>query len=84
MTFKDHGPLLFFSIFSALLLLITLAGLAPILDYLRARYVIHVPLAIVATGTGILGALSLTIGLILHTISRCHDETFDLLRRLYT
>ena len=84
MIFKDYKPLLFFSILSALLLLFTLvAGLAPILDYVRTRYVVHVPLAILATGTGILSALSLTIGLILHTISRYHTETFDLLRRLH-
>ncbi len=70
-----YKPLLFFSGLSGLLLLATLAaGLAPILDYVRARYVIHVPLAILATGTGILSALSLTIGLILHTISRYQNE----------
>jgi glycosyltransferase involved in cell wall biosynthesis len=84
MIFKDYKPLLFFSSLSAILFLVTLAaGLAPILDYVRARYVFHVPLAILATGTGILSALSLTIGLILHTITRYHNENFELLRRLY-
>jgi len=84
MVFKDYKPLLFFSALSGLLLLVTLAaGLAPILDYVRARYVYHVPLAILASGTGILSALSLTIGLILHTITRYHNENFELLRRLY-
>ena len=84
MIFKDYKPLLFFSLLSGLLLLMTLvAGLAPIVDYVQTRYVKRVPLAILATGTGILSALSLTIGLILHTISRYHNETFDLLRRLY-
>jgi len=83
MIFKDYKPLLFFSTLSGLLLVITLiAGLAPILDYVRERYVFHVPLAILATGTGILSALSLTIGLILHSISRYHNENFELLRRL--
>jgi glycosyltransferase involved in cell wall biosynthesis len=82
MIFKDYKPLLFFSSLSGILLLVTLAaGLAPIIDYVRSRYVYHVPLAILATGTGILSALSLTIGLILHTISRYHNETFELLRR---
>lgn len=84
MIFKDYKPLLFFSTLSGLLLLITLAaGVAPVLDYLRVRYVYHVPLAILASGTGILSALSLTIGLILHTITRYHNENFELLRRLY-
>jgi glycosyltransferase involved in cell wall biosynthesis len=83
MIFKDYKPLLFFSCLSGFLLVITvIAGLAPILDYVRERYVFHLPLAILATGTGILSALSLTIGLILHTISRYHNENFELLRRL--
>jgi len=83
MIFKDYKPLLFFSSLSAFLLVVTLAaGLTPIIDYVRERYVFHVPLAILATGTGILSALSLTIGFILHTISRYHNETFELLRRL--
>ena len=83
MIFKDYQPLLFFSCLSGFLLVITLiAGLVPILDYVRERYVFHLPLAILATGTGILSALSLTIGLILHTISRYHNENFELLRRL--
>jgi glycosyltransferase involved in cell wall biosynthesis len=83
MIFKDYKPLLFFSCLSGVLLVITLiAGLVPILDYVRERYVFHLPLAILATGTGILSALSLTIGLILHTISRYHNENFELLRRL--
>jgi hypothetical protein len=42
------------------------------------RYVFHLRLAILATGTGILSALSLTIGLILHAISRYHNENFEL------
>jgi hypothetical protein len=83
MIFKDYKPLLFFSSLSGLLLLVTLAaGLVPILDYVRARYVFHLPLAILATGTGILSAICLTIGLILHSITRYHNENFELLRRL--
>ena len=84
MIFKDYKPLLFFSSLAVFLLLITpAAGMPPILDYIETRYVTHVPLAILATGTGILSALSLTIGLILHTISRYHNENFELLRKLY-
>ncbi len=83
MIFKDYKPLLFFSSLSGILLLVTLAaGLTPIVDYIRSRYVYHVPLAILAMGAGIMSALSLTIGLTLHTISRYHNETFELLRRL--
>jgi len=81
--FKDFKPLVFFSYLSAILFLITiLAGIWPILDYLRLRYVYHVPLAILATGTGILSALSLSIGVILETIAKYHNENFELFRRL--
>jgi glycosyltransferase involved in cell wall biosynthesis len=83
MIFKDYKPLIFFSGVSGILVLLTLAaGLPPIIDYVETRYVRHVPLAILATGTGILSALSLTIGLTLHTISRYHNENFELLRKL--
>ncbi len=83
MIFKDYKPLAFFSLLSLLLLLVTVAaGIWPILDYITERYVYHVPLAILATGTGILAALSLSIGFILDTIRKYHDENFELLRRL--
>ena len=81
--FKDFKPLIFFSWLSALLLLVTiLTGIWPILDYLEFRYVYHIPFAILATGTGILSALSLSIGVILETISKYHNENFELLRRV--
>lgn len=81
--FKDFKPLVFFSYLSLLLFLVTLgAGIFPILDYLRDRYVYHIPLAILATGTAILSALSFGIGVVLDTISKYHNEHFELLRRL--
>ena len=76
---KDFRPLLFFSLLSLLMLLLSLsAGLAPILDYTRFQYVYHVPLAILATGLAILSALCLVCGLILDTIVRYEKETFFL------
>jgi len=43
-------------------------GAFPISDYLRFRYVYHVPLAILATGLDMLAALALVCGFILDTI----------------
>ena len=81
--FKDFKPLVFFASLSALLCIITIAaGLFPIMDYIEHRYVYHVPLAVLATGTGILAALSCCIGVILDTIAKYHNENFELLRRL--
>jgi glycosyltransferase involved in cell wall biosynthesis len=80
--FKSHRPQLFFSSFAAVLgLLSLLAGFAPIVDYYQTRYVTHVPLAILAAAIGILSVLSLSIGLILDTVNRYHNETFVLWRR---
>ncbi len=81
--FKDYKPLVFFMRLSILLLFITLgAGVRSIQDYIETGMVYHLPSAVLATGTGILAALSFSIGLILDTISRYHNENFQLLRRM--
>ena len=83
--FKDYKPLTFFFILSLSLLIVTIFfGIWPISDYIKTRSVTHVPLAILATGIGILSALSMGIGLILDTIKRYHNETFEVMRRLQT
>jgi glycosyltransferase involved in cell wall biosynthesis len=83
MIFKDYKPLTFFSSLSVLLLLLCLtAGVWPVLDYFTTGYVSRVPLAILASGLGIVAMMSLSIGLILDTISKYHNENFQLLRRL--
>lgn len=81
--FKDYKPFVFFTLLSGVLFLITiLAGLPPIIEYFKSGYVYRLPLAVLATGTGILAVLSFTIGLVLDTISKYHNENFQLLRRL--
>lgn len=79
---KDFKPLLFFSVIAALFFLASIAvGIFPILDYVRCRYVYHVPLAILATGLDLLAALSLVCGLVLDTIVRYDREQFFLRMR---
>lgn len=81
--FKDYKPLLFFTTLSAVLVVVgVIAGLGAVTDYVETGQVYHLPSAVLATGTMILAALSLSIGLILDTISKYHNETFRLLRRL--
>jgi glycosyltransferase involved in cell wall biosynthesis len=79
---KDFKPLLFFSSVAALMFLGSIiAGGFPIVDYLRFRYVYHVPLAILATGLDLLAALSVVCGLVLDTIVRYDREQFFLRMR---
>lgn len=59
-----------------------LAGSAPIVDYLRDRWVYRVPLAILATGLAILATLSFMIGLILEAQLKYHNELFALWRKV--
>jgi len=81
--FKDYKPLIFFSSLSLVLVIISSAtGFHAIKDYVETGQVYHLPSAVLATGTMILAALSLSIGLILDTLSKYHNENFQLLRRL--
>lgn len=79
---KDFKPFLFFSSVAGVFFLGSLvAGLFPILDYLRYQYVYRVPLAILATGLAVVAALSLTCGVILDTLVRYERERFLLRMR---
>jgi hypothetical protein len=79
---KDFRPMLFFSQIALIFFVCSiLAGAFPILDYLRIRYVLHVPLAILATGLDVLAALALVCGFILDTIVRYQRGQFYLRMR---
>lgn len=79
---KDFRPLFFFTLIAlAFFLASVLAGIFPIADYLRFRYVYHVPLAILATGLDVMAALALVCGLILDTIVRYDRQQFFLRMR---
>lgn len=79
---QSYRPGLFFGMIAGgLALMSLLVGLLPIMDYVRYQYVYRVPLALLATGLAVLSALSASIGLILQTQLRYHNETFALLRR---
>jgi hypothetical protein len=79
---KDFKPMLFFSQIALIFFILSIvAGAFPILDYVRIRYVMHVPLAILATGLDLLAALALVCGFILDTIVRYDREQFFLRMR---
>lgn len=80
--YRSYRPGLFFSMLALVFLAASLlAGIWPVMDYINTRYVFRVPLAILATGFGILSALSFCVAAILQTQLRYHNELHALLRR---
>ncbi len=80
--FKDYKPLLFFSVIAGILALASLAaGIGPVLEFYETGIVLRVPRAILAAGLGILATLSFSVGLILDTVAKYHNETMELWRQ---
>ena len=66
---KDYRPLFFFGSISLLLFIFGLISGTPVLlEFLKTRYVSHVPLSILATGLMLTSGLSLACGFILDTL----------------
>ena len=81
MIFKDYKPLLFFSVSSVILLLISLlSGSIVIGEFLETRYITHVPLAIFASGSLILSIIVFVTGIILDSANRRFDEIYNFIR----
>jgi len=79
--FKDYKPLLFFSVSSVILLVISLvSGFVVIKEFLETRYITHVPLAIFASGTMILSIILFVTGVILDSANRRFDEIYNFIR----
>lgn len=77
--FRHYRPLLFFGSVSLLFFVFSLVcGIAPVLDYIRFKFVYHVPLAVLASGLGILSIIFLSIALILDSISSHHRFDYEL------
>lgn len=76
--FKDYRPLAFFGLIGALSIALgILAGIPPILDYVRYQYVYRVPLAILAVGLVLTGLVAVTTGLILDTVVNLDRQEFE-------
>ncbi|GAB7024123.1 glycosyltransferase [Salidesulfovibrio brasiliensis] len=74
--FKEVSPLRFFGFAAALFALISMLFGAPvILTWLETGLVPRLPTAVLATGLGILSAVSLTAGLVLDSVCRGRLET---------
>ncbi|VDG97033.1 putative glucosyl-3-phosphoglycerate synthase [Lysinibacillus sphaericus] len=77
--FKDYKPMLFFSVWAALFLVLGLAvGTPVIMEYFQTSFISKVPSAILAVGFVLLAMLSLACGLILDTVAGTHRKNYEL------
>ncbi len=77
--FKDYKPLLFFSIWSVLFLVLGLAAGTPvIIEFFETQYISRVPSAILAVGLVILSMLSFACGLILDTVASTFKKQYEM------
>lgn len=73
--FRDYRPLSFFGLLALVLLLLSLAGGGVVIaEFLKTGLVPRLPLAVLSAALFILGALSLTCGVLLSTINRRSAE----------
>jgi glycosyltransferase involved in cell wall biosynthesis len=75
---RYYRPMIFFGIISITFALLGLIAGAPVIDeWMRVRYIYHVPLAILATGLEIFSVILVAIGLILDSISHQDKRNFE-------
>jgi hypothetical protein len=71
--------MLFFGTASLLIAVLGLLASVPVLeDWIRHRYIYHIPLAILATGLEIVSIVLMAIGLILDSINHQNKRKFEL------
>ncbi|WP_394218167.1 DPM/DPG synthase family glycosyltransferase [Halobacillus trueperi] len=76
--FKEYKPMLFFSFWSVVLLVLGLAsGIPVIVEYFNTGFISKVPSAILAVGLVILAVLSFACGLILDTVASNFKKQFE-------
>ncbi len=75
--FRDYKPLTFFGALGlALMVLGFVPGLVVVFEFVKTGLVLRMPSAVLAVGLVLAGMLSITVGLVLHTIARRSQE-FD-------
>ena len=80
--FRDYRPLTFFGALAGLFFLLSLlAGLPPVVEYVRTGFVYRLPLAVLAVGLALLGAMALLGGVILSSVKRRAAELAALVSR---
>lgn len=76
--FRHYKPLIFFG---GLALIFTIAGFLTAIpvfdDWIRERYIYHIPLAVLATGLQVVAVLMMTVGLVLDSIVGQDKRNFE-------
>lgn len=81
--YKDYKPLTFFAALAFVgSMMGIMCGVPVVMDFVRYRYVYHMPLAVLAVAMEMLSINLLTCGLILNTMAKNHKRSYklDLLR----
>lgn len=79
--FRDYKPLLFFSILSFILVIISLILFIPVFkEYIQTGLVPRFPTLIVSAFIMLLAMLMLVCGLILEVVVKKHRQLFEILR----
>lgn len=77
--FKDYKPMLFFSVWSILFLLLGLIVGSPVLyEYFQTSFITKVPSAILAVGFVLSSMLSFACGMILDTVAGTHRKQYEI------
>lgn len=80
MMFRDYRPLKFFTIISALLLLIAIAMFVPVfIEYMQTGLVPRFPTLIVSGFIGIASLLTFFCGVVLEGITKKHKQLYELM-----
>ena len=80
---RDYKPLTFFGVCGLLLILLgVIPGAIVIFEFFETGLVLRLPSAVLAVGLVLAGLLSITVGLVLHTIVRRSQEFDYQLRKL--
>jgi glycosyltransferase involved in cell wall biosynthesis len=76
--FRHYRPLLFFGMIAFLLLVSALGFSVPVMnDWIRHKYIYHVPLAILSSALVLLSTLAMSVGLILDSIAYQHRMDYE-------
>jgi glycosyltransferase involved in cell wall biosynthesis len=79
--FRDYEPLVFFLSLAAVFLFLSLAsGVVVVEEFIRTRYITHVPLAIFASGSMILSIIFFVTGIITDSVNKRFEEIYYYLR----